>query len=133
MHWHTIGHIAYDYKVSRAAIYRHAYALDLFSRRNHNLRFALGHLIERVQDVDPTADSVVRAIHAFARINDDGDWIEPPAHVIVSSGGIHREAAAPPSRRPITLDAETISNVIDVTPGPVLPETVNRVETDATR
>ncbi|MGA9885163.1 MAG: hypothetical protein WBQ34_15720 [Candidatus Acidiferrales bacterium] len=138
LHWHTIRHIAYDYEVSRSAIYRHAHALGLFSRRNRNLRFALGHLIERVQDVEPTADSIVRAIHAFARINDEGDWIEPPAHVIVSSGGIHREAAAGPSRRPIAipLDSQTLSNVIDVTPEPVLPAaapgTVNRVNADAT-
>jgi hypothetical protein len=134
MHWHAIGHIAYDYEVSRSAIYRHAHAFGLFARRNRNLRFALGHLIERVQDVDPTADSIVRAIHAFARINDEGEWIEPPAHVIVSSGGIHREAAAPPARRPISipLDSQTISSVIDVTPEPVLPGTVNQVNDDAT-
>jgi len=159
MHWHSIGEIADEYDVSRSAIYRHAYAASLFMRRNRSLRFALGHLVERVQDVEPTADSVVRAIHAFARVNDDGEWLEPPAHVIVSSGGIHREAAAGQARRPIAIDAETISNVIDVTPDPalpgassapvkfsalpsaageplrseVLPGTVTRVETDATR
>jgi hypothetical protein len=161
MHWHSIGDMADEYDVSRSAIYRHAYAAGLFSRRNRNLRFALGHLVERVQDVEPTADSVVRAMHAFARVNDEGEWIEPPAHVIVSSGGIRREAAAGPSRRPISipLDSDAISDVIDVTPDPalpaapsaplsfsalpspageplnsgVLPGTVTRVETDATR
>jgi len=159
MHWHSIGDMADEYDVSRSAIYRHAYAAGLFTRRNRNLRFSLGHLVERVQDVEPTADSVIRAIHAFARINDEGEWIEPPAHVIVSSGGIHREAAVGQARRPIAIDAETISNVIDVTPEPalpaassapvnfsalpsasgeplhsgVLPGTVTRVETDATR
>lgn len=152
MHWHSLEDISDEYNVSRAAIYRHAYALNLFARRNRNLRFALGHLIERVQDVEPTADSVVRAIHAFARINDDGEWIEPPAHVIVSSGGIHREAAAGGARRPIAipLDSQTMSNVIDVTPEPtpepalpdlpapppqrgvVVPDTLSRVESDAT-
>ncbi|MGH9716517.1 MAG: hypothetical protein ACRD4R_07295 [Candidatus Acidiferrales bacterium] len=123
MHWHAVGNIAHDYNVSRSAIYRHAHALGLFSRRNRNLRFALGHLIERVEDVEPTADSIVRAIHAFARISDEGEWVEPPAHVIVSSGGIRREAAAPPGRRPIAipLDSQTISSVIDVTPDPTLP------------
>jgi len=121
MHWHSIGDMADEYDVSRSAIYRHAYAASLFTRRNRNLRFALGHLVERVQDVQPTADSVIRAMHAFARVNDEGEWIEPPAHVIISSGGIHREAAAGPARRPISIDAETISNVIDVTPDPALP------------
>jgi hypothetical protein len=118
MHWHAINHIAYDYKVSRSAIYRHAYAERLFARRNHELRFALGHLIERAQDVDPTADTIVRAIHLFARINNDGECIEPPAHVIVSSGGIHRETAAGNPRRPvaISLDSPALANVIDVPP-----------------
>jgi hypothetical protein len=132
LHWHTIGHIAYDHKVSRSAVYRHAHAVGLFARRNHNLRFALGHLIERVQDVEPTADSIIRAIHAFARINDDGQWIEPPAHLIVSSGGVRRQSPMPHGSRPITLDDETLSTVIDASPGEVLPGTVNRVETDAT-
>jgi hypothetical protein len=135
MHWHSFGDISDEYDVSRSAIYRHAYALSLFVRRNRNLRFALGHLVERVQDVEPTADSVVRAIHAFARVNDEGEWIEPPAHVIVSSGGIRRETAAGPARRPIAipLDSQTMSNVIDVTSEPASPGTVNRVEPDATR
>lgn len=96
MHWHSIGDTAREYEVSRSAIYRHAYALSLFSRRNRNLRFALGHLVERVQDVHPTADSVVRAIHAFARVNDEGEWIEPP---LKSSFPPEEFAAKPPPVR----------------------------------
>ncbi|MGH9688429.1 MAG: hypothetical protein ACRD5K_15205 [Candidatus Acidiferrales bacterium] len=107
MHWHTLGHIAYDYKVSRSAIYRHAYALGLFSQRNRLLRFSLGHLIERVQDVQPTADSIVRAVHLFARINDEGECVEPPAHVIVSSGGVRRESVAPSGHRPIAIQLDS--------------------------
>jgi hypothetical protein len=124
MHWHTLGHIAYDYKVSRSAIYRHAYALGLFAKRNRLLRFSLGHLVGRVQDVEPTADSIVRAVHAFARINDQGEWLEPPAQVIVSSGGIRREAAAPSGRRPIAihLDSPALTGQIDE---PVAP---NRID-----
>lgn len=159
LHWHAPGHIPYDYKVSRSAIFRHAHAVGLFARRNRKLRFALGHLIERVQDVEPTADSIVRAIHAFARVNDDGQWIEPPARLIVSSGGVRREAAVSAARRPITvsLDSRSLSNVIDVAREPARPGslrdgvlsateargeaaidagltgTVDRVETDATR
>jgi len=107
MHWHTLGHIAYDYKVSRSAIYRHAYALGLFSKRDRLLRFSLGHLIERVQDVEPTADSIVRAVHLFSRINDQGECVEPPAHVIVSSGGVRREALAQSGRRPIAIQLDS--------------------------
>lgn len=159
MHWHAPGHIAYDYKISRSAVFRHAHAVGLFARRNRNLRFALGHLIERVQDVEPTADCIVRAIHAFARVNDEGDWIEPPSHLIVSSGSMQRSVSG--SHRPVALpvDAGRLSGFIDVTPDPALPSapvlhdlpeaedsapasvpgearlpgTVDRVETDATR
>jgi hypothetical protein len=120
MHWHTVGQIACDYKVSRSAIYRHAYAMRLFTRRNHELRFALGHLIERVQDVEPTAATIVRAVHLFARINDDGDFIQPPAHVIVSSGGTRREVAASSSHRPIaiSLDSTVSASIAAVPPQP---------------
>ncbi|MGH9638470.1 MAG: hypothetical protein ACRD4R_09100 [Candidatus Acidiferrales bacterium] len=148
VNWHSTHHIAYDYKISRSAIYRHAHALGLIAQRNRRLRSALAHLIECAEDVEPTADSIVRAIHAFARINDDGQWVEPPSHVIVSSGGvlsappragvqggIRRESGAPNAHRPlaISLDAPMLANVIDVPSGAVLPGTPNRVESDATR
>ncbi|MDE3169570.1 MAG: hypothetical protein KGL75_05460 [Acidobacteriota bacterium] len=122
--WACPGDIAREYGVSRIAIYRHARAAGLFTRRERNLRFALGRFIEHVDQVWPTPDSVVRAIHAFARINDEGQWVEPPAHVIVSSGGVRREAAAPPSRRPIAiqLDSSAIAGVIDVPAEPRLPD-----------
>jgi len=107
MHWHTVGNITYDYKVSRSAVYRHAYALGLFSRRDRLLRFSLGHLIERAQDVEPTADSIVRAVHLFSRINDQGECVEPPAHVIVSSGGVRREVPAQSGRRPIAIQLDS--------------------------
>jgi len=166
--WAQPDAIAREYNIGRASIYRHARATGLFVHRNCNLRFALGRVIEWVDSVEPTADSIVRAIHAFARINDQGKWVEPPAHVIVSSGGVRREAPAPSGRRPIavSLDSPALGNVLDVpaaalpaaagTPsaecslrgdpaplllnsnvregrGEVLPETADRVETDATR
>lgn len=114
--WAQPDEIAREYNVSRASIYRHARAIDLYARRNRNLRFALGRLIEWVDSVQPTADSIVRAIHAFARINDQGEWVEPPAHVIVSSGGVRREAPAPSARRPIaiSLDSPALGNLLDI-------------------
>lgn len=116
--WAQPGEIAKEYDVTRNAIYRHARAAGLFARRDRNLRFALGRMIEHADQVWPTPDSIVRAIHAFARINDQGEWVEPPAHVIVSSGGVRRESAALPSRRPIAiqLDSPALADVIDVAP-----------------
>jgi hypothetical protein len=116
--WAQPSEIARECRVTRNAVYRHARAAGLFTRRDRNLRFALGRLIESVDSVQPTADSIVRAIHAFARINDQGEWVEPPAHVIVSSGGVRREAAAPPSRRPVAiqLDSPALTGFVDVAP-----------------
>jgi hypothetical protein len=136
--WSAPADIAREYGVTRNAIYRHARGAGLFASRDRNLRFALGRLIESADAVQPTADSIVRAVHAFARINDQGQWVEPPAHVIVSSGGVRRESAAPPSRRPIAvqLDSPALAGVIDVAPEsqtqPALIGTPERLENDAT-
>ncbi|MGH9740380.1 MAG: hypothetical protein ACRD4X_17600 [Candidatus Acidiferrales bacterium] len=132
--WHAPNDIVDEYKVSRAGLFRHARAVGLYARRDGNLRFALGRFIECVDYVTPTADSIVRAVHHFARLNDQGQWVEPPAHVIVSSGSVRREAAAG-GHRPlaISLDSPALPSMIDISRAPVLPETAIRVETDATR
>lgn len=97
IHWHSVRDIAEAYQIHPRAIYRHARAVNLYDKRHRNLRFALEHIIQRAQDVRVvTADSVIRAVHAFARINRDGQWVNPPTHVIVSSGS---RTEAPPSDR----------------------------------
>ncbi len=133
--WAQPCDIAREYNISRASIYRHARAVGLFARRRRNLSFALSRVIECVDSVQPTADSIVRAIHALARINDDGEWIEPPAHVIVSSGGVRREASAPPARRPIaiSLDSPVLGSVRDLSGNAALPAPVDTPSRDATR
>jgi hypothetical protein len=102
IHWHSVRDIAETYQIHPHTIYRHARAVNLYDKRDRNLRFALGHIIQRAQDVRVvTADSVVRAVHAFARINRDGQWVNPPTHVIVSPGS---KIQAPPSD-PLPADA----------------------------
>jgi hypothetical protein len=86
LRWDSTIEIADEYEISRSAVYRHAHALDLFDRRNRNVRFALGHLIEEASRVIPTADSIIRAVRAFTRVNDSGQWVDPPQHFIVSAG-----------------------------------------------
>lgn len=86
VHWHNVHDIAAHYRIDARAIYRHARAVNLYDKRDRNLRSALGHIIHRAQNVRITADSVIRAVHHFARINRDGHWVEPPTHIIVSSG-----------------------------------------------
>jgi hypothetical protein len=95
IHWHSVRDIAEAYQIHPRTIYRHAKAVNLYEKRDRNLRFALGHIIQRAQNVRVvTADSVIRAAHAFARINSDGRWVNPPTHVIVSPGS---RIQAPPS------------------------------------
>jgi hypothetical protein len=74
--WYSIASIRREFRLlHRTVIYRHAQAFGLFERRARNVRFALGAIIENVQSVEPTADACIRAIHAFARINDQGKWV----------------------------------------------------------
>jgi hypothetical protein len=86
IHWHSPTLIAQDYEISDDSIHRHAYATGLDAVRSRNLRCALERILEKAQRVVPTADSIVRAVRAYTRINDAGEWVEPPTHVIVSSG-----------------------------------------------
>ncbi len=112
IHWHNVHDIAEHYRTDARAIYRHARAVNLYDKRDRNLRSALGHIIHRAQNVRITADSVIRAVHHFARINRDGHWVEPPTHIIVSSGS---RVPAPPSDPPP-------ADAIDVAPpGDELP------------
>ena len=67
-----------------STIYRHAHATGLFSRRRLNLRFALERIVERVAEVPVTASAVIRSVRAITRINDAGEWVDPPARVIIS-------------------------------------------------
>jgi len=86
IHWHNPSDIGFDYEVGHRAVYRHAHATGLFARRERNMRFALGHMVQRAMNVTPTSDSILRAIRAYSCLNRRGQWTEPPAHVVVSSG-----------------------------------------------
>ena len=74
--WGNTSRIAKEYHLSRDSIYRHAHALDLFNKRQRNLRRALERIIERAESVDVNASAVVAAIQAYAKINNRGQWIE---------------------------------------------------------
>jgi hypothetical protein len=106
VHWRYPNSIADHYKIGLHSLYRHAHARNLFAARERKMRFALGNIIQESIRVMPTADSVIRAIRAYSCINREGQWVEPPAQVIVSSGS--RLASPPPIdvtpvRRPAAL------------------------------
>jgi hypothetical protein len=79
---------------SRATIYNHAHAFQLFARRDRPLRFALGHIIEQADRVNVTARDVIQAVYTYAHVNDDGLWVQPASQseIVVSKN----EAAASP-------------------------------------
>ncbi|HYL62086.1 MAG TPA: hypothetical protein VE077_05640 [Candidatus Methylomirabilis sp.] len=67
-----------------STIYRHAHATGLFAKRRLNLRFAMERIVERVNEVPVTASSVIRAARVITRINDSGQWVDPPSRLIVT-------------------------------------------------
>jgi hypothetical protein len=52
---------------------RHARATGLMEQRRENLRFAADQVI-------PTAEGVLRAIRVSARLDNKGQWVNPPSH-----------------------------------------------------
>jgi hypothetical protein len=74
--WAGANRIASTYGVSRDGVYRHAHALDLFRKRQRNIRAALEKIIEKAGEVDVNAAAVVSAVAAYARINSKGEWVE---------------------------------------------------------
>jgi hypothetical protein len=88
LHWKPISSIEIEFHVSERAIYRHAHATGLYARRKCNLRFILENVLERHAEARITVDSLLRAIRAYVSISDTGEYLERPAHVVVSSGGL---------------------------------------------
>ena len=80
--WASPAAIAKEYGLAdRASVYRHAHALQLFPRRQQNIRAALERIIERVGDIDVTATAVVAAVQTLAKINAAGRWIAPAEQI----------------------------------------------------
>lgn len=75
--WNNASTIVTKYKLrDRSAIYRHAHATGLMAKRDRNLHAALGRIIENVDDVTPTAASIIQAIALLAKINTRGELVE---------------------------------------------------------
>jgi hypothetical protein len=84
--WESPGRIVCRYKLrSRNAIYRHAHALDLFPKRDRNIRAALGWIIEKIGTVKVTAAAAVAAVATLSKINAAGRWIDRSEHVDLNS------------------------------------------------
>jgi hypothetical protein len=99
--WRSADLIQQDYDLPNYhTIYRHARALGLYERRRQNLRFAAELLIEHADQAQPDANIILRAIHACARINDRGEWVEPARRLIVTNGNQQAALAPAPEFQP---------------------------------
>ena len=77
INWKSPALIAKEYGLKdRSSVYRHAHALDLFTKRQRNVRAALERIIERAYDVEVNAAAVVSAVRTYASINSLGQWVE---------------------------------------------------------
>ncbi|HTV58745.1 MAG TPA: hypothetical protein VMJ93_07720 [Verrucomicrobiae bacterium] len=87
LQWRNVIWLVKEFSLpDRSSVYRHAHAFGLFPRRKANLRFALEHVIEEAERVRPNASAVVEAARAYAHIDDQGAWIEPPTTHFVLPG-----------------------------------------------
>ncbi len=70
--WGDTRYIAEQYKVSRDAIYRHAHAFDLFSKRRANIRRVLEKIIERVDTTPMNGSNILSALKAYVQLDSVG-------------------------------------------------------------
>ena len=68
VNWGNTTVISERYKVSRDAVYRHACYLDLYQRRQKNIKGALERIIERLDLATLTGSTVLGAIRGYAKL-----------------------------------------------------------------
>jgi hypothetical protein len=144
--WRKVKFIAREFNATGGptAIYRHARALKLFKQRNLTLRSSLEFVIEQSECVVPTAEGLVKAIRAYTRINDVGEWIDTPTTHIVKVIAMHSpDAGSRTNALPgLTLDVSKLPSgpnqgrvgltIESSTPQPLLPGSAPRVENAVT-
>jgi hypothetical protein len=138
LQWRNVKFIAHEFNAEGgySAIYRHARALSLFKKRNLTLRSALEFVIEQSERIVPTAEGLVKAIRAYTRINDVGEWIDTPTtHIVqvvaIPSADARNVTNAVPG---LTLDVRKERSQIIESPvrQPLLTETALHSETPVT-
>jgi hypothetical protein len=80
--WKNPAKIAREYGLrDRSSIYRHAHATKLFLKRGRNIRAALETIIEQADSVPVNASAVTQAIALYARMNAQGELVEPSSQI----------------------------------------------------
>jgi hypothetical protein len=117
LNWRNVDLIRQQYGLKDfRPIYRHARATGLMEQRRENLRFAADLIIEHADQVVPTAEGVLRAIRVSARLNDKGQWVNPPTHAEISY-----------TNRPSTAQLGAVNHKVEEIPAPAA--TILREET----
>ncbi|HEY0703113.1 MAG TPA: hypothetical protein VGD60_10125 [Candidatus Acidoferrales bacterium] len=117
IHWRRAESIAKEFGFHFRNLYRHAYATGLHQDRRRNVGSALELLIEDAAGVRTTAGDIIKAVRAFAHINDRGEWQNPPNHLIMSSGNqLNVSIQNPVLPRAAALNSQNGKPAIDVGP-----------------
>jgi hypothetical protein len=152
LQWRNVRLIAAEFNATggQTSIYRHARALGLFKKRNLTLRSSLEFVIEQSERIMPTAEGLVKAIRAYTRINDAGEWIDTPTtHIVKVVAMAHDGRSLQNPTAGLTLDVrKDRSNILYPTSGQIesascpdegrvqqalLPGSAQKVESDVTR
>jgi hypothetical protein len=81
--WRNPSQIMKEYELAHhAAIYRHAHATGLASRRRENAHAVLDSIVEQVDDVQVTGSTILRAMRAYSCLTSKGRWINPLKRII---------------------------------------------------
>jgi hypothetical protein len=113
VHWVPLSEIALEFRLpSRDTIRRHALATGLRPVRTRSMHHALERIIELAGNSRPSADACIRAIRAHSLLKEDGQWVEPPRHLIIT-----HETPATYAARLAAIPAAALSP-IDVSPQP---------------
>ena len=81
--WRNPRQIMREYGLAHhAAIYRHAHATGLASRRRENAYSVLDSIVEQVDEVQVTGSTILRAMRAYSCLTSKGRWINPPKRII---------------------------------------------------
>jgi hypothetical protein len=117
LHWHSPARIAREYdKFNASAIYRHVRATGLDAKRRRNAIRSLEFIIEHAASIVPTAKEVINAVRACCRLNQEGQWIDPPSQRIVTQVDEHGNPLPAHANETAKLDAQPKpSHVTNVT------------------
>ena len=100
-------------------------------------------IIEKAESIVPTANEIINAVRACSRLNDEGQWIDPPKQRIITYVDEHgnplpasAKDAAKSTPQPKTTDVTNVTSPKtrgNQSPTPAIRNWFNSLKTNATR